>query len=1176
MKSKVQRAAVIVLIGMSFGTTPVLGQGMAGMGSGPAPTGTGAGTAPSPTGTGTVIIDPVPAPTSVPYDVLDNIEGDRVTIMNPPVNPMVLDDTTLEMWVIDNHNNEIHLFNDITGTSKATWGVPSGPVSLAMWEDTTVAGGDRLLVVCRNSWVVCMLDRTTGDILGVLQMRDPSTGEALGEPADILVDDQTNQAFVSCSAADAVVEIDLNAWTITNVFRLPSKNPVFLSFDVNGDVLVAPELSGNNTIVHRGEATLAVPFNDQAKELGIMDLNDPALAVSGLNDYDLFRIVRSGASIGTVQPVASSVGTILFGHCVNPVTGDIWMLNTDANNQKPAQQTEAALNGDFASNRLSLVTAQSGQVVKPHTIIDLDVFGTDAMGNPIYDGTRSMAQPFNLDCTSTGYTFVVGMLSDNVTLYDPNGNFVLEWDLPKGAIPRDVVYSTSLNTAFVYCWGTNEVLGYLLTTPVGAPWIPCDLGEDPLPADLKRGREILFSAEFSADNRFSCLTCHVDGHSDVIAWPLGATTDDKGPMLTQSLTGIETVHPFHWRGERKGKGNQLMVDFNGAFTGLLGSPKKLDVTPGGDWDKFEDFVFSLQQPANPRQNKKRVIQGAHQPPLLPGSPVSDSVQGQADYAACVICHTFPKGTANDFAADGAVFGELNPHRVDFKVAPFTALWRRYQDADPLIPDVQFETVDFVDSIPNLPNTDQFPPLGGAISHAGLFGSLQHFILLFLLPAQTASNLTGFIDQWDSGIAPVSYRAWYVDQSAPNSVFNEIVNYLVPQCTLPTTTGSGQSFLNGDFAVIGSFFWQGAEIPMRWYWDPKQQLLIPEDSTVTPQQVGVLLTQARNGQSSNTFIGLPVGSARRFAVDKDGDDLFNIDELNQPNGGSDPEVVDSDGDGFWDGHEVANGSIPTDPMSIPVDTTRPRFVGDKVSVIWKTAKIAVVQFATTEQTTATILYKSTTGDVGKAVSSHFARRHRIVLSDLDPSDALNASVYDGIVKIEDHAGLDNQPRKFLPTFTTDGFIGQTDRVKIDDIGFQIAPAFPTDSMTVRVQAVQRVNNSTPIGLSGYQVVASISLDDSLPVALNTMGGPQSFTVLGQPYTDLPGPFVLSTGLTDVNGFADLSFSVPSAVAGQKLTVVIQAIQRPGMMWTSTAPDFDVMSDWSFPATPKDLRTLSITL
>ena len=89
--------------------------------------------------------------------------------------------------------------------------------------------------------------------------------------------------------------------------------------------------------------------------------------------------------------------------------------------------------------------------------------------------------------------------------------------------------ATFLNTVFVYCWGTNEVRGYLFDNPILPPWITCDLGPDPLPADLQEGRATLFSSELSKHRRFSCLTCHVDGQSDFVPWPISGPNDDKGP-----------------------------------------------------------------------------------------------------------------------------------------------------------------------------------------------------------------------------------------------------------------------------------------------------------------------------------------------------------------------------------------------------------------------------------------------------------------------------------------------------------------------------------------------------------------------------------------------------------------------------------------------------------------------
>ena len=41
---------------------------------------------------------------------------------------------------------------------------------------------------------------------------------------------------------------------------------------------------------------------------------------------------------------------------INPATGQVWQLNTDANNKNPAKQTEASIRGDIVVNQLSIST----------------------------------------------------------------------------------------------------------------------------------------------------------------------------------------------------------------------------------------------------------------------------------------------------------------------------------------------------------------------------------------------------------------------------------------------------------------------------------------------------------------------------------------------------------------------------------------------------------------------------------------------------------------------------------------------------------------------------------------------------------------------------------------------------------------------------------------------------
>ena len=89
---------------------------------------------------------------------------------------------------------------------------------------------------------------------------DPATGEITqrhalpAEPGDILIKHNGGRAYVSCSGADAVVKVNLATNAVEQTFSVQSspsgtpplvcEQPLFLSFDAQSNILVAPLLSG--------------------------------------------------------------------------------------------------------------------------------------------------------------------------------------------------------------------------------------------------------------------------------------------------------------------------------------------------------------------------------------------------------------------------------------------------------------------------------------------------------------------------------------------------------------------------------------------------------------------------------------------------------------------------------------------------------------------------------------------------------------------------------------------------------------------------------------------------------------------------------------------------------------------------------------------------------------------
>lgn len=711
--------------------------------------------------------DPVVGPSKAPFAVLDRIVEPFVNVNHVPIRPMALTSDGTRLAALNTPGNSVRIFDiadpnpvnwTLLGSRRTAW----GPVAVAWWENPLCE--TQLLVLCSSSDTLLWLS-DTGRVEGWLGLP--------AEPSDILVDPVRNLAWVSCSAAGLVVEIELIKKSIGRKYRIDSKHPTFLSFD-GDNVLVAPMHSGNNTTVQRG----GVIFN--AGPDGILDLS---AAPQGLPDEDLFRLDTINKKR---QPVVTAAGTILFAHGTNPVSGAHWMLGTDARNFELQSEPEAR--GIFSENRLAIIHALppiNGAPVAPNQLIDLD--DTDPILPGVqYDPTRSVGQPVGLAFDSLGNGYIAGLGTNNVTQLDSTGAWVKEWNV--GSIPRSLLPIAKGSNEYlaVHCSGSNKVELYLPAVGTGLV-VTLDLGRDPTPQMVRDGRRVFYSSANSMHNNQSCNTCHVDGFADMIAWDLSLRlpdsmgdytvgVDDKGPMMTQTLRNIEPTQPFHWRGE-----NADLKDFNAAFGGLLGGTP-LDETPGGDFDKFEAFVFSLRERANPGESHRRVVSDALVPKDFP--PTTSAVRGQTLYLkvptlggrSCNDCHTLPTGTDNDIFRDE--IGAPTARRSHFVVPPLPSFWRKLQPT--------LETVELSPGV-----FDVLPTLGGALTATGLADSLHDFMIqpVFGLSDQQEFDVTAFLHQIDTGLPPLIHVGARVGFGS--------------NCTPPSPFSSGGPLLSPAVAGLGA-------------------------------------------------------------------------------------------------------------------------------------------------------------------------------------------------------------------------------------------------------------------------------------------------------------------------------------------------------------------------------------
>ena len=343
--------------------------------------------------------------------------------------------------------------------------------------------------------------------------------------------------------------------------------------------------------------------------------NFDAWVTISLPDNDVFAIDATAnppAALGAYQ----HVGTTLFNAAVNPVTGKVYVSNTDAHNairfegHNPGVPT---VRGNIVDSRISVIDPGSGNVTAVNLNSHLShTFDGDGAG----DATLSRAFPQDLVVSKDGKKlYVVAQGSAKLAIYDTAalesgsatptaGNQVV---LSAGG-PTGVVVDEQHGRAYVLTRFDNGISTVDLSSNSETAHLTL---YNPEPPNVTAGRRYLYDATLTSKlGDQACASCHIGGDFDGLAWDLGnpgalplamlpfdqandaaqgqaagdpnvtlfllskvftipppvlsqllhGFTDPlfqafmplKGPMTTQSLRGMDNHGAMHWRGDRNG------------------------------------------------------------------------------------------------------------------------------------------------------------------------------------------------------------------------------------------------------------------------------------------------------------------------------------------------------------------------------------------------------------------------------------------------------------------------------------------------------------------------------------------------------------------------------------------------------------------------------------------------
>ncbi len=619
----------------------------------------------------------------------------------------------------------------------------------------------------------------------------------------------------------------------------------------------------------------------------------------------------------------AGVGTILYNMAINPVSGKVYVSNTESFNEKrfegPGIFAGQTGRGRFHEDRITVLS--SAGVSPRHLNKHID-FDTCCAPIPNPENQKSLALPTGMTVSRDGSTlYVAAMGSSKIGVFSTpeleNNTFVPNAanHIPlSGGGPTGLVLDERRQRLYVMTRFNNSIsiIDTGSRTELGS--VPM---YNPEPPSIVNGRRFLYDASLSSSHGDSaCATCHAFGDFDSLAWDLGNPDDTvginpgpfigdtiinpnfhplKGPMTTQSLRGMANHGPMHWRGDRTGGNDEPSAQpdsgafneeaafkkFQVGFVGLLGRNAFI---PEADMQAFTDFILQVKYPPNPI----RALDNSLTPAQEAGRDFFVNVPSNIIFhITCEACHVI-NPNANPGSAAPGFFGSDGRSSFPFaaQILKVPHLRNMYQKVGmfgqkplPITIPINRDTTFMGDQV-----------RGFGFIHDGSVDTMFRFVSALAF-SQGPDNVTGppptpegnvirrnmedFMFVFDSNLAPIVGQQVTLTRTN-TAVANPRIQLLIAradagECDLVAKASVGQR-------EAGFFYTGGGKFAS----DRRRLKDIPE---------AVLRQLASESGAELTYTCAPPGSGERVGIDRDED-------------------------GFLDGDERDSGSNPANPASTP--------------------------------------------------------------------------------------------------------------------------------------------------------------------------------------------------------------------------------------------------------------------